>query len=132
MFKFLSFLGMPWSVYVIRNGNELIAAAHVASPIAALGVIGIWVEDYGDPVAPYSIGLNFNKDHTFVPLISENFDSFGYPKNDLVSQLAIIDPKCLKRRSYEENPIPYFTEPATKRQLSQSVVTDIIYNKSGN
>ena len=60
MLKWLSKrLGYRWSLYVLRNQRELIYAMHSMSATDLTYIIGEYVK-YGNPVHPYSIGLNFN------------------------------------------------------------------------
>lgn len=86
--------GYRWSLYIAKNGKELQYVANSDSVLPFLG----WVESSfkeGNPKEPWSVYLNYNKNHTAILLDTKYFLNKGI-SDDLISQIKKLDPKYLR------------------------------------
>jgi hypothetical protein len=103
--------GFRWSLYIVKNGNELVFAMHENSVFRIIGYVqGYFVGD-ASPKAPWSLHLNFNKTHTSIELTPAYFSN-GDLTEDLMSEIERIDPGYRVKGNE-----PVFIEAATKKQL---------------
>jgi hypothetical protein len=105
--------GFRWSLYIIRNENQLAYAMHEHSVRTLVEYAMLYFAKGGRPVEPWSLCLNFNKTHQIIKLEPELFTADGWWTPALKRQLESIDPGWLERRNGE----PWFEEAATKRHL---------------
>jgi len=107
--------GYRWSLYVIRNENELIYAMHEHSVIELIEwVLFGYFEKGLSPVEPWSLYLNFNKKHQRIKLGLQYFNGRKI-NNELINQIQSIDPGWDIKRGE-----PVFMEAATKKTLKIS------------
>jgi hypothetical protein len=109
--------GYRWSLYIVTNGNELRYVIHENSVVRILGyVMGSYARN-GNPRAPWSLHLNFNRDHTSFPLVREHFTADGENLSPLLlDKLKEIDPKFDTIAGGE----PVVLDAATKKQIKIS------------
>ena len=113
---FNKLLGYRWSLYVVRNEKELIYAMHEHSVIRMLGYVMLYFENGGKPVEPWSLYLNFNKNHQKLKLGTEHFTPDGTNLSPLlIKQIEAIDSGWKVKGSE-----PVFEEVATKKRLKIS------------
>lgn len=105
--------GYRWSLYVVRNDNELVYAMHENSALRMVGYVMGFFEGGNSPVPPWSLHLNFNKKHRSFELRPEHFTQDGENvTRALVEEIATIDPGW-KVKGNE----PIFVELASKKKL---------------
>ena len=110
-------LAAPWSVYVVRNENQLIALAISDRVVASLGNLLPFFERFGNPREPYRIALNFNPTHTVVWVDESSFVDGGLEKS-FMKRLEEIDPKFLTRTG-EAGVSLQFVDPTTKQEIDR-------------
>ncbi len=109
-------LGFRWSLYIVRNGNELVYAMHEHSVIRMLGYVMRYFANGRRPVEPWSLYVNFNHEHQTIKLGPEHFTPDGENFTPtLIQQIESIDPGW-KVKGGE----PVFEEAATKKRLKIS------------
>lgn len=109
-------LGFRWSLYVVRNGNELVYAMHEHSVVRMLGYVMRYFANGRTPVEPWSLYVNFNHKHQSIKLGSEHFTPDGENFTPtLIQQIESIDPGW-KVKGGE----PVFEEAATKKRIKIS------------
>lgn len=110
---FNKLFGFRWSLYVVRNENELVYAMHEHSVMRMIGYVMNYFANGGKPVEPWSLYLNFNKKHQKIKLDPEHFAPDGSSVSSaLIHKIESIDPGW-KVKSSE----PVFEEVATKKRL---------------
>ncbi len=98
---------------MIRNEKELIYAMHEHSVSQIIGYVMRYFENSGKPVPPWSVYLNFNKNHKRIKLGPEHFSPDGKNISQmLINQIESIDPGWKVRGSE-----PVFEEVATRKRL---------------
>jgi len=86
-------LGYRWSLYVVRNDKELIYAMHEDSVIRIVGYVMGYYKNGSEPIAPWSLYLNFNKNHTSFQLKPDYFTPDGNNvTRELIKKIESIDP----------------------------------------
>ena len=86
------FFGYRWSLYVLKN-DELHYAMHNDSVIRIIGYIMGYFERNGNPKPPWTLRLNFNKDHNSIILNKNSFnENYDFPSKELMDQIKNIDP----------------------------------------
>ncbi len=120
---FNKLFGKRWSLYIVRNENELLYAMHENSVHRMVGyVINSFVE-FGEPVEPWSLILNFNKNNSTIKLNRSHFTDEGHASDKLINEIESID-SGWKVKGAE----PVFFEAATKKvlKISNSIPSTII------
>ncbi|MBI4001266.1 MAG: hypothetical protein HY348_05730 [Nitrospira defluvii] len=85
--------GFRWSLYIVRNGNQLAYAMHEHSVIRMAGYVMGYFADGGRPVEPWSLYLNFNPKHQTIKLGPEHFTPDGENITPaLLREIESIDP----------------------------------------
>lgn len=113
MALFNKLFGFRWSLYIVRNENELVYAMHENSVLRIVGYCMSYFRGGASPVLPWSLHLNFNKKHKAFPLRSEHFTPDGENvTNALIKEVETIDPGW-KVPGGE----PVFVDARTKKQL---------------
>jgi hypothetical protein len=113
---FGKWLGSRWSLYVVRNGNQIAYAMHENSAIRIAGYVMGYFAGGAKPVGPWSLYLNFNRMHKTILLRPEHFTAGGENvTKQLIAEIDEIDPGW-KVKGGE----PVFEEAATKRRLKIS------------
>ena len=113
---FGNLFGFRWSLYLVRNGNELVYAMHENSPIRIVGYVMGYFANGGLPVEPWSLHLNFNKKHQTIKLGPEHFTPDGQNLTALLkTQIKTIDPNWLIKDGE-----PVFEEAATKKKIKMN------------
>jgi hypothetical protein len=108
--------GFRWSLYVVRNGNQLVFAMHENAVVRMLGYVMGYFAGGCEPVAPWSLHLNFNHKHRTIQLGSHHFTADGENVTSvLIREIEAIDPGW-KVKGGE----PVFEEVATKKRLKIS------------
>lgn len=110
---FNKLFGFRWSLYIVRNENELIYAMHENSVIRIIGYCMSYFIDGENPVSPWSLHLNFNKKHKSFKLQSSHITPDGENFTDsLIKQIETIDPGYRVKGGE-----PIFINARTKKQL---------------
>lgn len=109
-------LGYRWSLYIVRNENELLYAMHENSVLGMVGYFMSYFANGSIPVAPWSLYLNFNHANKTIKLGSEHFTADGKNSTpELIRQIKAIDP------GYQVGSAePVFEEAATRKSLKIS------------
>ncbi len=106
--------GFRWSLYIVRNENELIYAMHENSVVRIVGYCMSYFGGGENPVSPWSLHLNFNKKHKSFKLHSEHITPDGEDLTDLlIKQIKTIDPGYRVKGSE-----PVFINVRTKKKLA--------------
>ena len=107
--------GFRWSLYIVRNENELIYAMHEHSVIELIDWVMVRYFEKGlSPIYPWSLYLNFNKKHKKIKLQSSYFNGLKV-SDELMNQIYAIDP------GWDVKPgEPVLVEVATKKNLKLS------------
>ena len=106
-------LGFRWSLYIVRNENELVYAMHEHSVFRILGYVMGYFKNGAEPVEPWSLYLNFNKKHQMIKLEPKHFTPDGeFFTHELIKEIETIDPGW-QVQSGE----PVFLEVRTKKQI---------------
>jgi hypothetical protein len=105
-------LGFRWSIYFVRNKNQLIYAMHENSVMELIDYVMVGYFKKGEkPVEPWSLYLNFNRKNKSIKLGPEHFN--GLKKTPtLINAIQTIDPDWDVRRGE-----PVLIEVATKKYL---------------
>lgn len=110
------FLGFRWSLYVVRNGNQLAYAMHEHSALRMVGYVMGYFADGGRPKEPWSLLLNFNHKHQTIVLRPEHFTPDGQNVTTiLVREIEAVDPGWEVKGGE-----PVFEEAATKKRIKIS------------
>jgi len=105
--------GFRWSLYVVKNDNQLVYALHEHSALCLADYVGMWFAKGAAPVQPWSLYLNFNHTHKNIKLGPQHFSPDGrHVTQLLIDQIRSIDPGFDVRAGE-----PLFVEVATKKQL---------------
>ena len=105
--------GFRWSLYIVRNENELVFAMHENSVIRIIGYCMSYFCNGKNPVSPWSLHLNFNKNNKSFALQSSHITPDGENFTDLlITQIESIDPGYRVKGSE-----PVFIDARTKKQL---------------
>ncbi len=105
--------GFRWSLYIVRNGNQLVYAMHEHSVMRMLGYVMGYFADGSRPVEPWSLYLNFNHKHQTIKLGLEHFTANGENVTPaLIRQIESIDPGWKVKGAD-----PVFEEAATKKRI---------------
>lgn len=105
--------GFRWSLYIVRNGNELVYVMHENSVSELLDYV--IVSGFGEglsPVAPWGLIINFNKNNKNIKLSPEHFHK-NNPSPSLIQRIELIDPKWVVKPG---NAV--FMEASTKKVLN--------------
>ena len=109
-------LGFRWSLYIVRDEKKLVYAMHENSVMRMIGYVMGYFVDGKQPVAPWSLYLNFNQTHKTIRLGPTHFTSDGENITPaLTRQIETIDPGWQVRGAE-----PVFEEVATKKRLKIS------------
>ena len=104
--------GFRWSLYVVRNENELIYAMHEHSVIELIDWVMVGYFEKGlSPVKPWSLYLNFNKKHKKIKLKSAYFNGLRI-SDELMNAIQTIDPGWNVKAGE-----PVLVEVATKKNI---------------
>jgi len=86
-------IGFRWSLYIVRNENELVYVMHENSVIRIVGYVMKYYKNNSTPNSPWSLHLNFNKKHKSFKLEPEHFAPDGENiTNKLIKTIETIDP----------------------------------------
>ena len=108
--------GFRWSLYVVQNERQLTYAMHENSAIRIVGYVMRYFAGGKEPVAPWSLYLNFNRLHKTIKLRPDHFTENGENVTQvLIQEIQAIDPGW-KVKGGE----PVFEEAATKKRLKIS------------
>lgn len=108
--------GFRWSLYIVRDGNQLAYAMHEHSVVRMLGYVMSYFTNGGRPVEPWSLHLNFNRDHQTIELKPEYFSGNGENiATSLIQLIESIDPGWEVKGAE-----PVFEESATKKRIKIS------------
>jgi len=100
---------------VVRNDNQLIYAMHEHSVVELIQWVMVsYFENGLSPVEPWSLYLNFNKNHKKIRLLPQHFNGLKI-SNDLMNVIKTIDPGWNVKAQD-----PVFVEVATKKLLKIS------------
>lgn len=105
--------GFRWSLYVVRNGNQLVYAMHENAVIRMVGCVMGYFAGGREPVEPWSLHLNFNHKHQTIRLDSRHFTADGENVTPiLIQEIQSIDPGWNVKGGD-----PVFEEVATKKRI---------------
>lgn len=105
--------GFRWSLYIVKNENQLAYAMHEHAVMRMAGYVMGYFADGGKPIEPWSLYLNFNHNHKSIKLEPEHFTPDGENVTPLlIQQIEFIDPGW-KVKGGE----PVFEEAATKKRI---------------
>jgi hypothetical protein len=108
--------GFRWSLYVVKNDNQLLYAMHANSVMGMVGYVMTSFRDGQEPVEPWSLFLNFNHKHKLIKLAPHHFkDNGDNVSARLISEIEAIDKNW--RVKYQE---PVFEDALTKMRLKIS------------
>jgi len=108
--------GYRWSLYIVRNGNQIAYAMHENSPMRMVGYVMGYFAGGAEPKEPWSLILNFNHKHQTIILRSAHFTADGgNVTRQLVQEVEAIDADWDAKGGE-----PIFEEAATKRRLKIS------------
>ena len=108
--------GFRWSLYVIRNGNQLVYAMHENAVVRMLGYVMHYFAGGREPVAPWSLHLSFNHKHQTIRLGAQHFTPDGENlTSTLLREIESID-SGWKVKGGE----PVFEEVATRKRIKIS------------
>lgn len=109
-------LGYRWSLYIVRDGNDLAYAMHENSVNRILGYTMGYFAGGAHPVAPWSLYLNFNQMHKTIQLQPRHFTADGENVTPaLDAEIEAIDPGWRVKGAE-----PVFEEAATRKRLKIS------------
>jgi len=108
--------GSRWSLYIVRNGNELVYAMHENSVVRIAGYVMGYFANGARPVTPWSLHLNFNKSHQSFDLGPEHFSADG----ENVSKLLLETIQAIDQKWQQPGSEPVFIEASSKKQLKIS------------
>jgi hypothetical protein len=110
---FNKLFGFRWSLYIVKNENQLAYAMHEHAVMRMAGYVMSYFADGGKPAEPWSLYLNFNHNHKSIKLEPEHFTPDGENVTPLlIQQIESIDPGW-KVKGGE----PVFEEAATKKRI---------------
>ncbi len=110
---FNKLFGFRWSLYIIRNENQLVYAMHEHSVRMLVEYVMRYFAEGRRPVEPWSLHLNFNHKHQTIKLEPELFTPNGeYMSPELKRRIESIDPGWEVKGGE-----PWFEEAATKKHL---------------
>ena len=105
-----------WSLYVVKNDKDIAYAMHENSVLRIVGYTMSYFANGASPVAPWSLYLNFNKEHKALKLQHGHFTSDGEDITDkLRLEIESIDPGWRVKGGE-----PVFEEAATRNRLNIS------------
>lgn len=119
--------GFRWSLYIVRNENELLYVVHGNSVMKILGSVMVHFANDKKPVKPWSLYLNFNKKHKKIKLKPKHFLKVArgirgmYAGLDmevskiLIKEIKAVDPDYGSFTGGMGDPV--FMEAATKKKL---------------
>ena len=107
--------GFRWSLYIVRNENELVYVMHENSVIRILGYVMGNYRDGAAPVPPWSLNLNFNKEHKSIHLRPDHFVNGDGISDELMNEIRAIDPGYMVPGGE-----PVFAEAKSKKRLKIS------------
>jgi hypothetical protein len=108
--------GFRWSLYVVRDGKEIAYAMHENSVIRLVGYAMGYFADGQQPVAPWSLYLNFNHTHSTIRLQPHHFT----PDGASVTPALIAEVEAIDSGWRVKGAEPVFEEAATKKRLKIS------------
>jgi len=110
--------GFRWSLYIVKNGKELVYVMHGDSVFRMVGYVMGSFSGGSKPVLPWSIHLNFNKKHKSFELLPEHFTTDGESITHLLRhQIESIDTNWEVAGA---GSTPVFLEVATKKKIKIS------------
>lgn len=110
------FLGFRWSLYVVKNGNQLAYVMHEHSALRMVGYVMGYFADGGRPIEPWSLLLNFNHKHQTITLRPEHFTRNGENVTSvLIQEIEAVDPGWEVKAGE-----PVFENAATKKRIKIS------------
>jgi hypothetical protein len=113
--------GFRWSLYVVRDDNELVYVMHENNPLRMIGYVMHYFAAGAAPVTPWALHMNFNKQHQSFKLGPEHFaENGGNVSALLIQQIEKIDPGWRVRDGE-----PVFMEASTKRSIPLTSVVDL-------
>lgn len=113
---FNKLLGFRWSLYIVRDGKNLAYAMHENSVMRLAGYAMGYFIGGAQPVAPWSLYLNFNQTHKTIRLYPHHFTAAGENVTPaLIAEVEAIDPGWRVKGAD-----PIFEEAATKKRLNIS------------
>jgi hypothetical protein len=119
---FNKLLGFRWSLYIVRDGNQLVYAMHEHSVFGMIGYVMSCFANGGKPVEPWDLYLNFNHKHQLIKLGPEHFSSDGKQVTPLlIQQIESIDPGWRVKGGE-----PVFEDAVTKKRIK---ITDHVPGK---
>ena len=108
--------GFRWSLYIVRDGKNIVYAMHENSVMRLAGYAMGHFAGGSLPVSPWSLYLNFNQTHRTILLQPHHFTADGESVTPaLVAEVEAIDPGWRV-----EGAEPVFEEAATKKRLKIS------------
>ena len=108
--------GFRWSLYIVRDGKNLAYAMHENSVMRIVSFAMGYFAGGAQPVAPWSLYLNFNKTHKTIRLQPHHFTADGENVTpQLIAEVEAIDPGWRVKGAEA-----VFEEAATKKRLKIS------------
>ena len=102
--------GFRWSLYIIRDENQLAYAMHENSVRVLVQYLMLYAKGRR-PVEPWSLHLNFNRKHQTIKLEPELF-TLEFMSPELKRRIESIDPDWDVKGGE-----PWFEEASTKKHL---------------
>lgn len=113
---FNKLFGFRWSLYVVRNSNQLVYAMHENAVVRMVGYVTRYFVGGREPVEPWSLHLNFNHTHQTIRLGSHHFTADG----ENVTPILIREIEAIDSGWKVKGGEPVFEEIATKRRIKIS------------
>ena len=108
--------GYRWSLYIVRDSNKIAYAMHENSAMRLIGYTMNYFAVGAQPVAPWSLYLNFNHTHKTIRLQPHHFTTDGENVTQaLTTEIEAIDPGWRVKGAE-----PIFEEAGTKKRLNIS------------
>jgi hypothetical protein len=108
--------GYRWSLYVVVNDKDIAYAMHENSVIRIVGYVMEYFASGQNPVAPWSLYLNFNNTHQIIRLRHEHFTADG----DNITSLLLREIQEIDPYYRVKGNLPIFEEAATRREIPLS------------
>ena len=106
--------GYRWSLYIVINERQLCFVMHENSVVRLLGYVIGRFHEFGGPVPPWSLHLNFKREHRSIRLRREHFTADGEDLSALlINELREIDREFDSVAGGE----PVLMEAATKKRI---------------
>ena len=110
---FNKLFGYRWSLYFVKNENQLAYAMHENAVISMVGYVMGYFAEGRKPVDPWSLHLNFNHNHKSIKLKPEHFTADG----ENITPLLLQEIQSIDSGWQVKGNEPIFEEASTKKRI---------------